>query len=86
MSQRGGGGGSIGSPILAHYVWSDIFRWLDVQGANEMVEQEFMLSDILHGEDEEEEEEEALTGEYNWTLEGCQICYSRIPLIWSPGD
>ena len=36
-----------------------------MQGANEMVEQEFMLSDILHGEDEEEEEEEALTGEYN---------------------
>ena len=38
------------------------FRWLDVQGDNEMVEQEFMLSDILHGEDEEEEEEN-LTGE-----------------------
>ena len=48
---------------LAHYVLSDIFRWLDVQGDNEMVEQEFMLSDILHGEDEEEEEE-ALTGGY----------------------
>ena len=36
-----------------------------MQGDNEMVEQEFMLSDILHGEDEEEEEEETLTGEYN---------------------
>ena len=57
---------------LAQYVWSDFFRWLDVQGDNEMVEQEFMLSDILHGDDEEEEEE-TLTGEYNWPSECCHF-------------
>ena len=37
-------------------------RWLDDRGDAEMVEQEFMLSEVLHGD---VEKEDTVIGEYN---------------------